>query len=55
MHAFGAVLARRAAVFVDALGLALAAAHTGAAGPEGGGSDNAGHDQASGARGCLCG
>lgn len=40
VHALGAVLAWRAAVLVDALGLALAAAHTGAAGSEGGGPHN---------------
>lgn len=36
VHALCAVLAGRAAIFVDALGLALAAAHTSAACPEGG-------------------
>lgn len=42
VHSLGAVLARRAPVLVDALGLALAAAHTGAAGPEGGRAHHAG-------------
>lgn len=36
VHALGAVLTRRAAVLVNALGLALAAAHASAAGSEGG-------------------
>lgn len=36
VHALGAVLARSPAVLVDALGLALAAADTSAAGPKGG-------------------
>lgn len=43
MHSLGAVLARSATVFVDALCLALSAAHTGAAGPEGGGTHNRRH------------
>jgi hypothetical protein len=41
VHALGAVLAWRAPVFVDALCLALAAAHTRAAGPEGSRADHA--------------
>lgn len=42
VHALGAVLARRATILVDALGLAFATAHTGAASPEGGRAHNAG-------------
>lgn len=42
VHALGTVLARSAAVFVDALGFALATAHAGAAGSEGGRPHNAG-------------
>lgn len=42
MHAFCAVFARRAAVFVDTLGFALAAAHTSAAGSKGSGAHHAG-------------
>lgn len=40
VHALGAVLARRPAVLVHALGLALAAANASAAGPQGGGPDD---------------
>lgn len=42
VHALGAVLARRSAVLVDTLGLALAAAHTGASRAEGSATDHAG-------------
>jgi hypothetical protein len=42
VHALGAVLARSAAIVVDALGLALAAADTRATGPEGGRANHAG-------------
>lgn len=35
VHAFGAILARSASVFVDTFGLALATAHTGATGSKG--------------------
>lgn len=41
MHALCAVFARRAAVVVDALGLAFTAADTGATGPEGSGANDA--------------
>lgn len=43
VHAFGAVLARRPAVLVDALGLALAAADAGAASPQGRGAHRGSH------------
>lgn len=44
VHALCAILARRSAVFVDALGLALTAAHTGAAGAKRSRADNRCHD-----------
>lgn len=42
MQALGTVLARRPAVLVDALGLALATAYAGAARPQGGAADHTG-------------
>ena len=42
MHALCAVATRRATRLVDAFCLALATAHTGAAGPQGGSADDAG-------------
>lgn len=43
MHALCAVLTRSAAILVDTLGLALAAADAGTAGAEGRGADDGGH------------
>ena len=48
VHALCAVLAGRATVVVDALGLALAAADTGATGPKGGRANDAGRHGAVG-------
>lgn len=45
VHALCAVLARSASILVDALGLALATAHTSAAGPEGGPADERRHGE----------
>ena len=55
VHAFGAVLARRAAVLVDTLRLALAAADAGAAGAEGRGADDGGHRDGGGERRAVAG
>ena len=45
MHALGAVLAWRAAIIVDALGLAFATAHTGTAGAQRRATDDGGHGE----------
>lgn len=50
VHALCAVFARRAAIFIDTLGLAFAASHAGTSGPEGGRANSASRHWASRAR-----